>query len=142
MWSRRRSASVSATGTSGSSSTVGACTGACSTTTWSGRSLVRTSPSSIPGAPISWPASSSEILGVYRLATRRVETRVSVVGGQPIRRTLAADHSVALELAVQGCRTDLELLGGARLVAAVQLERREDVLLLDLFERPHRAAGG
>src|SRR4029079_1436235 len=55
---------------------------------------------------------------------------------------LAADQAVALELAVKRLRADVELSGGVRLIAAVHLQRREDVLLFDLVERPHRPLGG
>jgi hypothetical protein len=49
---------------------------------------------------------------------------------------------MALQPAVQRRRPDVELLGGAGLVAFVQREHRDEVLLLDLVERAYGPAGG
>src|SRR6202158_1523100 len=57
-------------------------------------------------------------------------------------RVLSADQAVGLELAVQRRRADPQLRGGVGLVSTVQLQRGEDVLLLDLIQRPHRSVGG
>ena len=46
------------------------------------------------------------------------------------------DQAVALEFSVERRRADPELLGGAGLVAPVELQDRDNVLLFDFVERP------
>src|SRR6185295_16110755 len=63
-----------------------------------------------------------------------------VPAGALAQRPLCAEQTVALELAIQRRGPDPELFGGLRLVPSVQVQRPDDVLLLDLVERSHRAA--
>src|SRR5678815_1128942 len=60
----------------------------------------------------------------------RVET--SGVASSTRRRAALPDQAVALQLAIQRRGANPELLGGARLVAFIQREGCEDVLLLDV----------
>ena len=55
---------------------------------------------------------------------------------------LNADHAVAFEFAIQGGAPDLQLLGGAGLIAGVQLQRRENVFFLHIFERKNLSEAG
>src|ERR1044071_6161680 len=68
-------------------------------------------------------------------ASHRIATRATVPRPRP------AEQPVALQLAVQRRRPDVELLGGAGLISFVQLEHCDDVLLLDLVERAYDPAG-
>src|SRR4051812_6106031 len=62
--------------------------------------------------------------------------------GALAERALCADGAVALELAIQRGRPNLELLGRVRLISAVCFQRRQDVVFFDLRERAHAPAGG
>src|SRR5688572_22591243 len=117
-----------------------------STGPWSRRSKGSTS----CGSPKTWsfPASrapsprstpNEALVVAATLSARPLEAQVQA-GASP--GPLRLDPTVGLELAVQRGRADPELRGGVRLVAAVHLEGREDVLLLDVDERPYGPSGG